>query len=162
MAKLENTKDTKTAAEFWDDLDDFDTCMLVTNDGRQLRSRPMAPHLREDAGEIRFLTSIKTHKVDELEANPNANVVFADDGEFISVSGAIRISQAPADIDELWSASAEAWLDEGKAEAAVLILDASEGEYWESAGTLKATWETAKAALTGERPGVGTSGKLAL
>lgn len=163
MAANENHKAHKPVAEFWDDLDDFETCMLVTRDGALLRSRPMAPHVRPHDGTIRFLTSDKTHKVDELEAHPEANVVFADDDDiWISVSGRIRLSRAMSDIDDLWSPAADAWLENGKREAIVLILDAERGEYWEQAGALAASWELAKAAVTGDRPGLGETGKVAL
>lgn len=154
----------KTTEEFRGDLEEFDTAMLVTRDGALLRSRPMQPHVGNPDGSIRFLTSIRTHKVEEVERHPEANLVFTDDdANWISVSGRIRLSRDPADIDELWSAAAEAWLTEGKGEAVVLVLDPEIAEYWDNReNVLKAGWEMAKGALTGERPDIGENRKLTL
>jgi hypothetical protein len=64
--------DRKTADELREDLEDFDIAMLVTKEGKFLRSRPMKPNINAD-GTIRFLTSKKTHKVDEVDSSPQAN-----------------------------------------------------------------------------------------
>ncbi len=114
---------TRTTEEFRDDLAQFDTCMLATKDGSRLRSRPMKPYFDNPDGTIRFLTSSKTHKVNEVEANPDANAVFADeDGTWISVSGKIRLSESAADIDELWSPDAAALFFYCKALAVVIFI----------------------------------------
>lgn len=150
----------KTTEEFFDDLTDFDICMLATRDGRHLRSRPMKPYFDNPDGSIRFLTSVATHKVDELESSPEANAAFSEDDDlFISVSGKVRLSRDPADIEALWSAEAEPWLE--KSETVVLILDPEIAEYWDSsANSVKAGWEMIKGAVTGREPEVGSHGKL--
>ena len=155
---------TKTNEEFRDDLAGFDICMLATLDGANLRSRPMKPHFDNPDGTIRFLTSAKTHKVDEVEANPRANAMFADDdGTWVSVSGRIRLSRDRDDIDELWSPDASPWFTEGKEEAIVLILEPEMAEYWDYAGgKLKAGWELLKGAMTGAKPDIGQHGKVAM
>lgn len=156
---------SKSTTELWDDLDDFDTCMLATRDGRHLRSRPMKPYFPEKDGTIHFLTSLKTHKVDEVKASPEANAVFAKPGDkhFISVSGTVRLSQDPADIDAVWSDEAEPWFENGKAEAVVLILDAQLAEYWDGTdNALKASWDKLKSSLGGERPDPAENGKVRL
>ena len=56
----------------------------------------MKPYFDNPDGTIRFLTSTKTHKVNEVEASPDANAIFADeDGTWISVSGKVRVSSMP-------------------------------------------------------------------
>lgn len=153
---------TKTSQEFFADLDDFDTAMLVTRDGAHLRSRPMASHVDPHKRSIRFLTSISTHKISEIEAHPQANLVFSDDDDsFISVSGRLRISRDNRDIDELWSTAAGAWMD--KSEAAVLIMEPEIAEYWDASdNAIKAGWEIAKGVLTGKQPDIGENRKLTL
>lgn len=145
--------DRKTADELREDLEDFDIAMLVTKDGKFLRSRPMKPNINAD-GTIRFLTSKKTHKVDEVDSTPQANAVFSDDdGEYISVSGSIRLSDTQADIDELWSPAAAPWFENGKAEAIVLIMEPEIAEYWDTSDSkIKAGWEMVKGALGGSKP----------
>ena len=147
---------SRTTEEFRADLAAFDTCMLVTKDSARLRARPMAPHFDNPDGTIRFLTSSKTHKIEEVQANPHANAVFTDDsGTWISVSGTIRLSTDADDIDELWSPEADPWFAEGKAEAIVMIMTPDMAEYWDSGSKLKAGWELAKSAVTGEKPDIG-------
>lgn len=155
---------TKTTDDFFEDLAQFRTAMLVTHDSGDLRARPMASHVKKEDRTIRFLTSTRTHKLDEIESDSRANVVFSDDKEvWISVSGNIRISREAADIDELWSSAAEAWLNAGKAEAAVLIIEPTMGEYWDnSKNVLKAGWEMAKGVLTDEKPDVGDHAKVSI
>jgi general stress protein 26 len=154
---------TRTTDEFRDDLARFDTCMLATKDGSRLRSRPMKPYLDNPDGTIRFLTSTKTHKVNEVEANPDANAIFVDeDGTWISVSGKVRVSSDAGDIDELWSPDAAPWFVDGKAEAVVMIMTPDMAEYWDSGSKLKAGWELAKSAVTGKKPDIGEHGKIAL
>lgn len=155
----------KTTDDFFNDLDGFDTAMLVTHDSGDLRARPMSVRIDKAGKTIRFLTSVKTHKLDEIERDARANAVFSDDSKvWISVSGKIRISRDQKDIDELWSSAAEAWLNAGKSEAAVLILEPSMGEYWDnSTNVVKAGWEMAKAVLSdNERPDIGKHAKVDL
>ncbi|MDN2567531.1 pyridoxamine 5'-phosphate oxidase family protein [Aquibium sp. A9E412] len=154
----------KTTEEFRKDLKDFDTCMLVTRDGPHLRSRPMAPKFEERDGTLRFLTSKKTHKIDEVRDEPQANAVFSDDDDtFISVSGRVRLSDDPAVVDDLWSAAAAPWFEDGKSEAVALIMEPEIAEYWDNSDNrLKAGWEMVKGTLTGETPDVGAHGKLDL
>jgi general stress protein 26 len=152
----------KTNEDFWDDLEDFDACMMVTRDGDLLRSRPMKPYFDAGDGTIRFLTSREAHKIEEVERNPQTNLVFADedDGMWISVSGTVSTTNDRSAVDDLWDTDAEAWLD--KEEAAVLIVRPSLAEYWESDGTLKSTWEMMKGLATGAKPDMGENRKLRL
>ncbi len=152
---------SRTTEEFLDDLADFDDAMLVTRDGAFLRSRPMAVYVDTPDRTIRFLTSVRTHKVDEVERNPDANVVFTDDDNWISVSGPIRVSRDRGDIDAIWSSTAEAWLKDGKAEAIVLILEPQIAEYWDrSDNVLKTGWEMVKGTLSDSPPDIGDNRKL--
>lgn len=154
--------DSRTTKDFFADLEDFDTAMLVTRDGANLRSRPMAPHIVSRDNTIRFITARSTHKVDEVAKAPEANLVFTDDDDtWISVSGRIRISDAPADIDEIWTSGAEAWLE--KPQAVVIVFEPQMAEYWENdTNFVKAGWEMAKGVLTGEKPDIGEHRKLSL
>lgn len=150
--------------QFWDDLKTFEMCMLVTRDAHYMRSRPMKAHYFDDDGTVRFLTSIDTHKVDEIAAQPVANLVFAhpEDNSWISVSGAARISVDRADVDSLWDDSDGAWKPATKEEAAVLIVEPDIAEYWTYPGSeLRAKWELLKGELTGTPPDLGEHKKLA-
>lgn len=155
---------SRTNDEFFKDLETFDIAMLVTHDGQHLRARPMASHVNKADKTIRFLTSVTTHKLQELERDARANAVFSDDRKiWISVSGRIRVSHNSADIDEIWLSAAEAWLETEKKEAAVLVFEPEIGEYWDnSTNFAKAGWEMAKGVLSDERPDIGKNEKVEL
>lgn len=161
-ATMEFLMETRTNDEFRADIKAFDMCMLATKDGAHLRSRPMAPHVSAENASIRFLTSKKTHKIDEVKKNPNANAVFSNgDGLYISVSGRISLSDSRQDVDELWSPAAAPWFEDGKSEAVVLVLEPEIAEYWDNSDSkVKAGWEMVKGTLTGKRPDVGDHGKV--
>jgi general stress protein 26 len=149
----------KTASEFWDDISGFDTCMFATMDGNRIRSRPMAPYFSETDHTIRFLASRRGHKVDEINTHPDSNVIFAESGEWMSVSGKTSVTTDAAIIDELWTDEAAAWLDRG--DAIALIVKAEIAEYWNAEGTLSASWDAIKSAFTNEKASAGEHQKLA-
>lgn len=149
---------------FWNDLKTFEMCMLVTRDARFMRSRPMKAHYHDDDGTVRFLTSIDAHKVEELAAQPVANLVFSkpEENSWVSVSGAARISVDRADVDRLWSHEGAPWMPASKDEAAVLIVEPDIAEYWTyPESRLRAKWELLVGELTGAPPDLGKSGKIA-
>lgn len=67
----------------------IDFCMLTTIDAGHLRSRPMSTQQFEFDGELWFLTSDDTHKVDEISKDPRVNVSYSapDDNTYLSISG---------------------------------------------------------------------------
>ncbi|GGE15540.1 general stress protein [Aureimonas endophytica] len=141
----------ETASDkFWDMVEDFDTCMVVTQAGDGLRARPMAPYISEERREILFLTERDTHKVDEVEAEEQVALTFSKHGKYVSVSGRARISADRALIERLWSPDAEAWLPQGKDDpsVAVLVVDPDMAELWDvKANKITQAWEFAKAYL---------------
>jgi len=150
--------------QFWDDLKTFEMCMLVTRDAYFMPSRPMKAHYHDDDGTVRFLTTIDAHKVEELAAQPFANLVFSKPGEnsWVSVSGAARISVDRTDIDRLWTNDASQWMPANKDEAAVLIVEPDIAEYWTyPESRLHAKWELLKGELTGMPPALGENRKIA-
>lgn len=97
----------------WKLMDSFGFCMLATREGDDIRSRPMAAHVVRDENAIYFLTDVDSHKDDEIEAEPNVGLAFADSGgqKYVSVSGLAAVSNDRAKIRELWSTPAKAWWD---------------------------------------------------
>ncbi|KTQ90903.1 pyridoxamine oxidase [Aureimonas ureilytica] len=140
--------------KFWDMAEDFSTCMVTTRDGQRLRSRPMAPYLSRERGEILFLTDATSHKVDEVEAEPQVACSFTQKNEYVAVSGTARVSQDRALIDEIWDDEAEAWMPQGKdgPNVAVLVVTPSQAEIWDvTSNKLTQAWEFAKAYI-GDKP----------
>ncbi len=151
----------------WDLIEQFSFCMLVTHDGAgvDLRARPMSPHCRPEDGAILFLTDVRNHKDDEIDANRNVCLTFADTSgqTFVSVSGVAGIANDREKISELWSLATRAWWDsKDDPNIRVLHVVPSQAEYWDGPGTLVASVKMAAAALSGTRPEMGENKKVTL
>ena len=142
---------TKSSTDaFWDMVDDFDTCMVVTRNGGKLRARPMAPRVSEERQEILFLTDRESHKVDEIEADDEVALTFSKHGKYVSVSGKARISADRALVAKIWDSEAEAWMPQGKDDPSVvvLVIDPDKAELWNvKASKIEQAWEFARAYL---------------
>ncbi|WP_437291348.1 pyridoxamine 5'-phosphate oxidase family protein [Sorangium sp. So ce406] len=139
-------------------LKKFRNAMLVTqaNHG-MLRARPMALMKVDDAtGDIWFMTSIDSGKIDEIESNPEVNVTLQEARRFLSLSGRASIVRSRAKIDELWSEEAKVYFPKGKDDPHLALIHVSprEGEYWDNDGAagLKFLVEAVKAYVTGTTP----------
>ncbi|HSJ33232.1 MAG TPA: pyridoxamine 5'-phosphate oxidase family protein [Longimicrobiales bacterium] len=100
------TKQEKKLDELYELIADIEIAMMTTRrpDGR-LVSRPMATQKPQPDADLWFVTDRDTHKVDEIEADPNVNLAYYDSGtrEWVSVSGRARISNDRARIRELYA-----------------------------------------------------------
>ena len=152
--------------KFWEMIEDFKNCMLTTRDGGKLRSRPMAPRVSKDRSQILFITDRTSHKVDEIETDPQVAATFSKQDEWVSVSGRARISSDRALIDEIWDAAAEAWMPQGKdgPNVAVFVIDPDQAEIWDvKANKVTQAWEFTKALVGGkERPDTTENRKISL
>jgi general stress protein 26 len=83
-------------------LKSFDTAMLVTLRGEEVRSRPMAVADTSPDGRIRFLTSIESGKLEEITDSPMVNVSMQSNSKFLSISGTAVATRDPDMIDKLW------------------------------------------------------------
>lgn len=149
----------------WELMKKIGFAMMVTRDGEKLRARPMAAYLDRDANTIFFLSDVRRHKDDEIEANPQINLSFADAGDmkFVSVSGTAAVSNDRAKIKELFSTPAKAWWDSAEdPNIRVLKFTPQEAEYWDSPGTVISYVKMAAAAVSGTRPDLGTNRKVAI
>lgn len=90
----------------------------------------------EENGRAYFSTSLDSPKMQELAANPHAVATFQKARQFASLSGTITVSRDAALIDSLWSEDWRVWFPGGKTDPTlcILILDGTEGEYWDRAG----------------------------
>src|SRR5688572_5354945 len=98
-------------------IDDIKIALMTTRteDG-SLVSRPMATQARAEGTDLWFVTNAETHKIEELEHDPNVNLAYYKDGsyEFVSVSGVARLSQDRELIRRLYQPDWRAWFgDEG-------------------------------------------------
>ena len=128
-----NEKDLK---QFTDILETFDTAMLVTQRGSELRSRPMAVADTTKDGRVWFVTSIDSAKLDELTENPDVNVTMQADKRFLSISGAARATRDREKVDDLWKDAYGIWFSEGRDDPTLVLLEIvpTYVEYWDRSG----------------------------
>jgi len=159
--------DTNELAHVAEVLDGARIAILTTQSARShLVSRPLALVQRDFDGSVWFFTQDPSPKVDDVRSHPQVNVAVDSKGGYLSLSGKAEIVKDPATIDELWTASAEAWFDQGRQDPTVALLhvDVETAEYWTSDEPRAVTLlKYAKAAVTGGHPkNVGDNGTVAL
>jgi general stress protein 26 len=156
------TTDTERA---WELAKKIGFCMLASHDGGVIRSRPMAAHVDKDAGTILFLTDARSHKDDEIAANPQVDLAFADTSghNYVSINGNARISSDKALIKELWSTPAKAWWDNpDDPNIRVLIVDPQDAQFWDGPGKVAAMIKMVMAAASDKRPDMGENKKVSM
>jgi general stress protein 26 len=136
-------------------LEDAGMVMMTTRalDGA-LHTRPMSVARVGDDGTMYFATSVESAKIEELRADPRADVAFQSRTQYATVHGDARVSQDAALIAALWQDSWKMWFPRGKDDPsiAIVILHPSRGEYWDQSGArgLSFLYRAAKALVTGE------------
>ena len=115
---------------------DLDFCMFTTHatDG-ELRSRPMSNNGEvEFDGDVWFFSAAESRKVEEIEADPQVHLAYADteNFRFISMSGEAKIVRDVEKKTELWMEELERWFEDGpESEDVVLIkVTPSVVAYW--------------------------------
>jgi general stress protein 26 len=103
--------------KFYAQVEDIDTCMMVTRrtDGH-LRSRAMANQRRAAGADLWFVTAEGSAKLADLAHDPHVNLSYYRDAnkEWISVSGTATISRERPIIRELYAPDWKIWFaDEG-------------------------------------------------
>ena len=128
--------------------------MLVTmgSDGK-FRSRPMTTQEQDFDGDLWFFVSSDADVVKEIKHEPEVNVAYSEDGNFVSVSGVAEIVTDDQKKRDLWHPELKVWF-EGKEpedkEVLLIHVTATEAAYWESGdGAIGNAVRTVKALLTG-------------
>ncbi|MHB1170179.1 MAG: pyridoxamine 5'-phosphate oxidase family protein [Longimicrobiales bacterium] len=165
--------DNKRIDDLYELIDGIEIAMLTTRraDGR-LVSRPMATQERQDDADLWFVTDIDTHKVDELEQDPNVNVAYYRDRtkEWVSVSGTAHVSQNREKIRELYKPDWRMWFEKvdevrdggpDDPRLALLRITAESVVYMKKdKSTPVVLFELAKGMVTGEQSDVGKMREL--
>lgn len=120
---MENTRQ-ESIEKFKSLTESIDFCMLTTINGGQLRSRPMSTQEMDENGDLWFLTSDQTHKVDEIQADNRVNVAYSkpDDNTYVSVSGRGEIIKDRQKIEDLWNPLFKAWFPKGLDDPSISLL----------------------------------------
>lgn len=122
--------------ELHDFLKEFDTAMLVTLSGNQLRARPMAIQNPDELSDcdLWFVTGDDTPKVDEIDKEHQvcACAYRARDRAYISISALARVDKDRAAIHRLYKPSWKSWFTGGPDDPTITLLKLTveRAEYW--------------------------------
>lgn len=149
--------------EFWDRLEDCRSGMLDING----RAMPMTHNLEPEDGNIWFLTAKGTDMANAAATNEACRYILCNDGEgfYTQIEGRLASVQDQRKLDEVWSAMASLWFEEGKQDPDLVLvrMTPSEAEVWLAPKTgLQFLWNAAKAKMTGEILDQGEHFKLVL
>ena len=101
--------------KLFEQIEDVGVAMMTTrrSDGH-LVSRAMANQKRAAGADLWFVTSVETHKLEELEADPHVNLAYYKNStrEWISISGLAKVSRDRDLIRQLYSRDWKAWFAE--------------------------------------------------
>lgn len=153
-----------------DKLDDLikavEVAMLTTHaaDG-SIVSRPLQTLEYQGNNELIFFTGAESHKVEELHAHPEVNLIYANSSKqiYVSVRGHASLDRDRALIDKLWSAPMKVYFEGGKDDPnlAVLHVKVRDAMYWEASGNFAGrAIEFARAAMSHDPSKMGEHGKL--
>lgn len=151
------------AKHVWDMMEKIGLCMLATEDGQAIRSRPMAAHVDREEDMVYFLTDAASHKDEEISRNPSVCLAFADSSgnSYVSVSGHAEVSNDRARIRELFSTPAKAWWDDAEDPAIrVLKVRPMDAQYWDGPGRVASLVKMLVAAASDTRPDLGDNAKV--
>ena len=148
-------------------IKDIRVAMLTTvsADG-SLHSRPMATQNTPFNGEVVFLTSENSGKIDEIKQDAEVNLCYSDaKSSYITLSGRASISNDRALINALYEPTYKAWFPEGPSDPAIRVLriKIDQAEYWDapSSAILRKVQVLARAA-TGGKTTVGEHAHVSL
>ncbi|MFD2191458.1 pyridoxamine 5'-phosphate oxidase family protein [Pistricoccus aurantiacus] len=151
--------------KIWKMIKDIKVGMLVTEDGDQLRARPM--HLVQDEydGTLWFYTRRSAEKVIEAKQDSQVCLSFSDqeDGIYVSLSGTANLSDDRELIDKYWNPFVGAWFPNGRDDPDVALLEIKirQGEHWKAKESKTfQLYEIAKANMTEKTPDLGENEKF--
>lgn len=143
--------------KIWDLIRKIGVGMLTTEDGNELRARPM--QLVQDAydGTLWFFTDPKAPKVSEIKEDQNVGLTFTDvwKGIYVSLSGNAKVIHDKALIEKYWNEEVAQWYEGGKEDknCALLEVKVNHGEHWDVASNpLEYYFELGKSKVKGQSP----------
>jgi general stress protein 26 len=147
----------------WAMIDDIPVAMVVTQEGRHMRARPMAMRPARAEGVIYFLTDVDAPKAEEIRRNESICLALADNRsqKYVSITGHAEIIDDRSRIKEVWSIYDKAfWPDKDDPRIRVLRVTPESAEFWEGAGTVVTAVKLVAAMASGERMNVGANEKV--
>jgi general stress protein 26 len=148
----------------WDIIEKVGICMLTTAFEGGLRSRPLDARPQREAGLIWFVTDIRSGKEREIEAEHDVGLVFIDAGDkaYLSITARAQVVRDHEKVAQIWKPPDDAWWS-GPQDPNVCVLRVRPlvAELWDGPSSAAvASFEFAKARVTGEKPNLGENRKV--
>lgn len=164
------TNSAKNVKDLSDKIDSVRFAMFTTIDRHgHLTAAPMTSQEMDSDGNLWFFTSNDTDLWENIAAEPEVNVSFAEpkDGLYVSVSGTAERVVDRAKIKQLWNPFVQAWYPIGPDDPKVGLVRVHphSAEYWDTASSkMVSLFAMAKAVITGTPPTPGPEehGKIKL
>jgi len=155
---------SEATQKMWSMMKDIGFAMMTTEDGDNLRARPMVAAQKDFDGSLWFYTRASSHKVDEAK-DQRVGVTYAEPSkqEYVSLSGHARLVRDKAAITEHWQEALRTWFPKGleDPDIALLRVEITEAEYWDAPNSkMIHAYGYVKAVLTGSPPSSGENEKI--
>lgn len=130
----------------------------------RLVSMPMGTQDFDEPGVVHFLTEADSDKMAAIAADPRVNIAYSADSGWVSLSGTARRNDDRALLEQLWDASASAFMSGGPDDpnSTVLTVSADTASYWESPGKVALVVELVKGAVSDHEAEPGDAGTVSL
>ena len=165
-------KDTHESREhLWKLVKDIKFAMFTTRhrSNGHLHARPMTTQNKslEADDSLWFFMSKSSDPVDDLKAEPNVALVYADPvaDTWVSVSGTAALIEDAAKKQQFWNKITQAWFPGGPGDPDLALVQVRivHANYWDvhESKTVQ-LFEIAKAVVTGKPPQLGEQGEVRL
>ena len=147
---------------------EIDFCMFCTNlDEQPFSTRPMSTRDVDDQGNIWFFSKADSNKNLEIKQDDKVQLLYAKPGnsEFISVYGEADIIKDRKKAEELWSAWAKTWFNEGvdDPELTIIRVRPEEVRYWDTKhNKMVSLLKIVAGAISGKESDDGVEGNIRL
>jgi general stress protein 26 len=137
MGEVKNLERTAAIEKLKEIAEKIDMCMFCTlPENFPLETRPMSTQKVDDDGNIWFLSSIDSHKNDEIKQDAHVQLIYSDPESmsFMTVNGTASISRDKKKIEELWKVHAKIWFTEGKDDPRITVIKVTpaDAHYWDT------------------------------
>jgi general stress protein 26 len=147
--------------EFWDRMEETRAGMLATEGGRAV---PMSHYVERDANTLWFITANGTDLAKTAQTGAAAEYLISSASEslYARIDGTVQAVTDPQKLDDLWSAVAAAWFEDGRKDDDIQLIrfDMTEAEVWATGGSMSFLYEVARANITKETPNVSDHGVI--
>ena len=168
MSEVKNLSGKEGLQKMKELVKEIDFCMFCTNlDEQPFSTRPMSTRDVDDQGNIWFFSKKTSNKNEEIKQDDKVQLLYAKPGnsEFLSVYGEADIIKDRKKAEELWSAWAKTWFNEGvdDPELTIIRVRPEEVRYWDTKhNKMVSLLKIVAGAITGKESDDGVEGNIHL